>query len=127
MKTRKNNIRYIVVHSSKTLPEEFHISTPYHFLIHRNGKVEQSKKISFTDACIQIAYLGGVNKEKQVQDTRTEVQTDSLFNELIALSEKFPEAKIVGADKVFGETNNPGFNVKDWLKNYTPKILAEAA
>ena len=127
MKTSKNNIRYIVVHSSKTLPEELYISIPYHYIIHRNGSIGKSKKLSVTDACVQIAYLGGVDKEKQVQDTRTDPQTDSLFNKLVALSERFPEARIVGADEVFGKTNDPGFNVKDWLKNYTPKILAEAA
>ena len=127
MKTSKNNIRYIVVHSSKTLPEELYISIPYHYIIHRNGNIEKSKKISVTDACVQIAYLGGVDKEKHVTDTRTDPQTDSLFNKLVALSERFPEARIVGADEVFGKTNDPGFNVKDWLKNYTPKILAEAA
>jgi len=127
MRINKFNIRYIVVHSSKTLPEELYILIPYHYIIHRNGKIEKGKKLSVTDACIQIVYLGGVNKEMQVTDTRTNTQTDSLFNQLIVLSERFPEARIVGADEVFGETNNPGFDVKDWLKNYTPKILAEAA
>ena len=127
MKTNKFNIRYIVVHSTKTLPEELYISIPYHYIIHCNGNIEKSKKLSVTDACIQIAYLGGVNNEKEIQDTRTDVQSEALFNQIICLTERFPDAKIVGANEVFGEMNYPGFNVKDWLKNYTPQILAEAA
>lgn len=123
----KNNIRYIVVHSTKTLPEELYISIPYHYIIHRGGKIEKSKKLIASDTCVQIAYLGGVDKDKKPKDTRTDPQNDSLFNTLIMLSEKYPEARIVGADEVFGETNHPGFDVKQWLKSYTPKIIKDAA
>lgn len=127
MRTTKNNVRYIVVHSTQTLPHELHLSLVYHFIIHRNGKVVAGKKILSTDGCIQIAYLGGVDKDRNVLDTKTEKQNDALYNTLVKLSEKHSGAKIVSAEDVFGKQNNPGFDVKDWLKNYIPASLKSAA
>lgn len=123
----KKNIRYIVVHSTKTLPEETCFAVQHHYIIHRNGDMEKSKRLADDDKCVQIAYLGGIDSERKICDTKTVSQSESLFNLLIALTEKYAEAKIVGADEIFGATNDPGFNVRDWLKNYTPQIIKEAA
>jgi hypothetical protein len=127
MRTTKHNVRYIVIHSTQTLPHELHHSLIYHYIIHRNGKVVSGKKLLSTDGCIQIAYLGGIDKERNVLDTKTEKQSDSLYTTLVKLSEKHPAAKIVSAEEVFGKQNNPGFDVKTWLKNYVPTPLKSAA
>jgi len=127
MRTQKNNVRYIVVHSTQTLPHELHHSLVYHYIIHRNGKVAEGKKLLSTDGCIQIAYLGGIDKSGNVTDTKTEKQSESLYTTLIKLCEKHPQAKIVSAEDLFGKQNNPGFNVKDWLKSYVPASTKSAA
>lgn len=127
MRTTKHNVRYIVVHSTQTLPHELHYSLIYHYIIHRSGKVVAGKKLLSTDGCIQVAYLGGVDNDRNVSDTKTEMQSEALYSTLVKLSEKHPAAKIVSAEEVFGKQNNPGFNVKDWLKNYVPSSLKSAA
>jgi hypothetical protein len=127
MRTTKNNVRYIVVHSTQTLPHELHHSTVYHYIIHRNGKVAEGKKLLATDGCIQIAYLGGVDKERNILDTKTEKQSEVLYNTLVKLSGKHSHAKIVSAEEIFGKQNNPGFDVKEWLKTYIPASIKSAA
>jgi hypothetical protein len=127
MNRSKYNVRYIVVHSTQTLPTEMHIATPYHLLIHRSGRIEQSKKLQATDGCLQLAYVGGVEKNKEKKDTRTSKQTEILFQQIVQLSEQFPTAKIVGADEIFGDKHHPGFTLKEWLKNYMPPAIAQAA
>lgn len=127
MRTTKHNVRYIVIHSTQTLPHELHHSLVYHYTVHRNGKVAEGKKLLSTDGCIQIAYLGGIDKDRNVVDTKTEKQSDALYTTLVKLSEKHPAAKVVSAEEVFGKQNNPGFDVKSWLKNYVPAPLKSAA
>jgi N-acetylmuramoyl-L-alanine amidase len=123
----KTNVRYIVVHSTQTLPNELHQTVPFHFIIYRNGKIVREKKLGKADACVQIAYLGGIDKDRKAADTKTDQQCETLFKALVMLSEKYPEAKIVGADEIFGNVNDPGFNVKEWLKNFVPKSINPAA
>ena|SRR5438552_3005606 len=122
----KQNIRYIVVHSTQTLPTELYQSLTYHYFIHRNGKVVTGKKLTAGDGCVQVAYVGGIDKQRKVCDTTTSEQSEALFNMLITLSEKYPEAKIVSADEIFGKENFPGFNVRQWLKNFIPATLTRA-
>jgi hypothetical protein len=119
----KNSVSYIVVHSTQTLPSELHHSLPFNFIIHRNGRVVKEKKLSKGDKFLQIAYLGGIDKERNLLDTKTEQQSEALFNTLVMLSEKYPSAKIVGADEIFGKSNHPGFDVKEWLKNFVPRSI----
>jgi hypothetical protein len=116
-----------VIHSTQTLPHELNHSLVYHYIVHRNGKVAEGKKLLATDGCIQIAYLGGIDKDRNVLDTKTEKQSDSLYATLVKISEKHPAAKIVSAEEVFGKQNNPGFDVKTWLKSYVPSPLKSAA
>lgn len=122
----RQNIRYIVVHSTQTLPTELYQSLAYHYIIHRNGKVVKGKNLSASEGCLQIAYLGGVDKDRKIRDTKTPEQAEALYNELIKFSEKYPEAKIVSADKVFGKENLLGFDLKEWMKDFIPSSLNRA-
>jgi hypothetical protein len=46
---------------------------------------------------------------------------------IIVLSEEFPDAEIVGADKLYVYAYaNPGFDIKSWLRNYIPMFLQAA-
>jgi hypothetical protein len=123
----KNKVQNIVVHSTQTLPTELHHAFPFHYIIHRNGKISKGKPFEPDDVLIQIAYVGGINTEGELIDNRTTEQTVTLFNRLILLTEKFKKAKIIAADEQFGKMCYPGFDVKVWLKSYTPKSILTAA
>lgn len=123
----KNKVQNIVVHSTQTLPTKLHHAFPFHYIIHRNGKISKGKQYEPDDVLIQIAYVGGISEDGKLIDNRTTEQTVTLFNTLVLLTEKFKEAKIVGADEQFGKICYPGFHVKHWLKSYTPKTILTAA
>lgn len=123
----KNNIRYIVVHSTQTLATGLTNNLPFHYIIHRNGKVKKGKQFEPNDVIVQVAYIGGINAEGKLVDNRTKEQNETLFNTLLLFTEKFPKAKIIGADEQFGSLCYPGFNVKGWLKSYIPTSINPAA
>ncbi len=149
-------IKFIVVHCTATPPE-----TPidsiknywkknlgwknpgYHYIIKRNGDIVRlfpEEKPSngvkgHNQNSIHISYIGGVDKDGKPIDNRTDAQKHSMFNKLVALSEKYPDATILGhrdlspdkdGDGII-ETSEwvkhcPSFDVKEWLKNYTPDL-----
>lgn len=120
----KYNLKYIVVHSTRTMPGEPHTEGSFHYIVDRSGKAIKEKKLSEKDACLQVAYVGGLNKEGMLADTRSTAQTDKLFNQLVSLTEKYPQAKIIGAGELFSKDQHPGFDVKKWLKNYVPEVVS---
>lgn len=127
---KSNNIRYIVVHSTGTKSDMLLSQMdklPYHFLVTKAGKLLSLKKISGTDGTIEIALIGGLDKEGNQIDCRTELQNDTLFNKLVQLLEKYPNAKIVPADKVYLYAYpNPGFSLQQWITDYVPAFLRAA-
>jgi hypothetical protein len=122
--------RYIAVHCTATRQDAIisdQEKLPYHFLVTKNGRLINTKPIRAKDGTIEIAWVGGLNKYGRHRDNRTEAQKDTLFNTLIVLSEEFPDAEIVGADKLYVYAYaNPGFDIKSWLRNYIPMFLQAA-
>ena len=152
----KRTIKYIVVHCTASSPtatiesiqqfwkNELKWKNPgYHYIIKRNGEIvciNNEENISNGVAgnnkhSIHIAYIGGISKEGAPQDNRTSAQSHALFNKLVALSEKYPGAEILGHRDFSPDKNNNGvieqfewikycpcFNVREWLKNYVPDI-----
>lgn len=139
------NIKFIVVHCTATQPtatleaikkfwkeQRGWGDTPgYHYMIQRNGEIVQlldESKESYgayghNAECVHLAYIGGVDKEGKQQDNRSDQQKHSMFDKLVALSEKYPEAKILGHRDFPGVAKAcPCFDVKDWLKNYVPDL-----
>jgi hypothetical protein len=131
----KRFIKAIIVHSTATFDPK--VSQHYgffHYVVERNGEI---KKIhpentvvknlpNVDDEALHIAYAGGRNKSGALGDTKTPVQEESLFNKLVALSVKYPNAAIIGHSDLDATSNCPGFNVKEWLKNYEPDLLLRA-
>jgi hypothetical protein len=131
----KRFIKHIVVHSTATFDPK--ISQHYgffHYVVERNGEIKKIhseptiiKHIDQIDnEAIHIAYAGGRNKAGTLGDTRTPVQEEALFNKLVALSVKYPSAKIIGHNEIDATANCPGFSVKDWLKTYEPELNLRA-
>jgi N-acetylmuramoyl-L-alanine amidase len=127
----KRHIKYIIVHSTATFdPKISQFYGDFHFVVERGGEIKKihpettilKNVIAADNEAIHVAYAGGRNKSGNLGDTRTPVQEEALFNKLIALSVKYPSARIVGHDEFEASTGCPGFNVKEWLKHYEPEI-----
>ena len=144
----KRNIKFIVVHCTAT-PTNTSIESiksywknnlkwqnnGYHYIIQRDGTVVQitdELKIAngvagYNTASIHLSYIGGVDKNDKPIDNRTPAQKEAIFNLIIKLSNKYPQAEIKG-HRDFPNVHKacPSFDVKQWLKNYEPTILKVA-
>lgn len=127
----KRHIRYIIVHSTATFdPKVSQFYGNYHYVVERNGEIKKVnadativKNVEKVDnEAIHIAYAGGRNKSGTLGDTKTPSQEESLFNKIVALSIKYPSAAIVGHDELEPGSISPGFNVKEWIRNYEPDL-----
>ena len=137
-------IKYIVVHCTATPPEttidsiknywKQHLgwkNPGYHYIIKRNGDIINlfpEDKVSngvkgYNKNSVHISYIGGVDKNNTAIDNRTDAQKHAMFYKLVSLSEKYPKATILGHRDFPGVTKMcPSFDVKEWLKNYTPDL-----
>jgi hypothetical protein len=124
------NISYIVVHSTGTKPDMLLSDLdklPYHYLITKAGKLLNLKPVQSTDGTIEIALVGGLDREGNRVDCRTPQQDETLFNTLVLVTERYLEAKIMAADKLYVYSfPNPGFNVQQWIASYIPEFLRAA-
>ncbi len=129
-KKQQFNIRYIVVHTTGTKPgvvlNELD-KLPYHYLITKGGKLINLNPLQAKDGTIEIALSGGMDKKGNHVDTRTDAQSETLFNTLVMLSEAYPAAFLKGADEMYKYAfANPAFNLKEWLNSYVPVFLEAA-
>ena len=138
------NIKYIVVHCTATPPtatlesikrywkEQRGWDIPgYHYLIQRQGTLiqllDESKNSNGVYAhnsnCINIAYIGGVDKDGKSQDNRSDAQKHSMFDLIVSLTEKYPQAEVLG-HRDFPDVHKacPSFDVKQWLSEYEPNL-----
>src|SRR5262245_25638036 len=113
----QREIKYIVVHCTATAPgtklenirrywkEQLGWQNPgYHYIIQRNGEIVciypehliANGVKGYNTQSIHISYIGGIDKNNKPVDNRTEEQKEALFNKLVALTEKYPRAKIMG-------------------------------
>jgi N-acetylmuramoyl-L-alanine amidase len=141
----KRKINFIVVHCTAT-PSNATIDsikrywkavrkwndTPgYHYIIEANGKITQllsddknsNGVYKHNSECINIAYVGGVDKANEPKDTRTKAQEHAMFDLIVRLTEKYSKAKVMG-HRDFPDVHKacPSFDVKSWLADYTPDI-----
>lgn len=142
----KRNIQYIVVHCTGTLPtarleaiqrywkEVKKWNNPgYHYLIDRFGIVHQlqdEQKVAngvagHNKESIHVCYIGGEDANGRPRDTRTAEQKVALFDKVMELSERYPQAAILG-HRDFPNVAKacPCFDVGDWMENYLPKMAA---
>jgi N-acetylmuramoyl-L-alanine amidase len=141
----KRNIKYIVIHCTAT-PRNTTIESikrywkeqrgwgdtaGYHYIIEADGEVTQlvdevknSNGVYLHNSeCINIAYIGGVDKDAKPKDTRTRKQENAMFDLIVTLTEKYKGATVLG-HRDFPNVAKacPSFDVKTWLANYTPNI-----
>jgi N-acetylmuramoyl-L-alanine amidase len=139
------NIKYIVVHCTATPPTTTIDSikrywkeqrgwgdTPgYHYIIERDGNVIQLLDESLNSngvymhnsSCINLSYIGGVDKDNKPADNRSELQKHAMFDLIVSLTEKYPQAEVLG-HRDFPNVAKacPSFDVKTWLSEYEPNL-----
>lgn len=73
--------------------------------------------------CINIAYIGGIDKDGKPKDTRSRRQEEVMFDLIVTLTEKYKGASVLG-HRDFPNVAKacPSFDVKTWLANYTPNL-----
>lgn len=110
-------INYIVIHCTATQPdvkiesikrywrENLKWKNPgYHYMIKADGKTVNILPIDqisngvagWNSQIINISYIGGIDKNGNPKDTRTEEQKKSIVKLLRELKSTFPKAKIQG-------------------------------
>lgn len=110
-------INYIVIHCTATQPdvkiesikrywkENLKWKNPgYHYMIKADGKTVNTLPIDqisngvagWNSQIINISYIGGIDKNGNPKDTRTEEQKKSMIKLLRELKSTFPKAKIQG-------------------------------
>jgi N-acetylmuramoyl-L-alanine amidase len=106
----------------------------YHYIIKRNGDIVQlldenknsNGVYAHNSVCINISYIGGIDKDNNPIDNRTDVQKQAMFDKIIALTEKYKGAESLG-HRDFPNVHKacPSFDVKTWLKNHVPDVIAK--
>ena len=140
----KRSIKYLVVHCTGSPPATTIASIQnywkevrgwknpgYHYIIQSDGtivslfpedKVANGVK-GYNEHSIHISYIGGVDADNKPFDNRSDAQKISLYNKLVELSEKYPDAIILGHRDFPGVTKRcPSFDVKTWLSGYRPGL-----
>ena len=135
------NIRYIVIHCTAT-PSNTTVEsikryckevrgwgdTPgYHYLIDSNGNVinllDESKNsngvYAHNSQCINISYIGGIDKDGRPKDTRSLKQQEAMYNLIVELHRRYTQAEILGHRDFPGVKKAcPSFDVTTWLATY---------
>ena len=100
----------------------------YHYVIRRDGTVEEGREEAVVGAHVQgwnevsvgVCMVGGVNADdiNKAENNFTEAQFTSLKQLLVDLKTRYPKAKIQG-HRDFPDVKKacPSFEVKDWLKS----------
>ncbi len=101
----------------------------YHFVIELDGTLKEGRPLHRSGAhtkghnaeSIGICYVGGIDKDKNAKDTRTQAQRDTLNKIVDGLLEDYPEATIHGHNE-FAAKACPSFDVqKEFGKGATKK------
>lgn len=131
-------INLIVIHCAATKPNQdigraeidrWHrergwLGIGYHFVIRRNGKVENGRPLEKAGAHVQglnansigICLVGGLNAKGQPAPEFTAEQWDALETLVRTLKKQFPDARIAGHNE-FAAKACPSFNVQEWRKD----------
>lgn len=142
-------IKFIVLHCTATQPEAtvkaiqnywretLKWNNPgYHFIIERDGEVIQLQHIEKiangvagnNEHAIHISYIGGIDRKGKPIDNRTTPQKDSMFDKVVELTERYPDAKVVGHRDFPGVRKAcPSFDVRTWIESYEPDVKKNAA
>ena len=107
----------------------------YHYVVRLDGTLEEGRSVNldgahargYNQGSIAVCYIGGLNKDFDPKDTRTEPQLYALYNLLLGLTEIYPKATLHGHNE-FSSKACPSFNVQEQyssLINKTTEIMID--
>lgn len=90
----------------------------YHYVVFPTGKIISllpESQVSngvrgYNSTSINIAYVGGIDKQGRPVDNRTQAQKDALIDLLIYLKQQYQNAHIMGHRDIWGKDS------RKWLK-----------
>lgn len=90
----------------------------YHFVILRDGTIERGRAVEMAGAhckgnnadTIGVAYVGGINENKQSADTRTGAQKIALNVLLSDLVKQYPTIRKISGHRDYCNTACPSFD-----------------
>lgn len=104
----------------------------YHYVIDLDGKVEVGRPLSMDGAhcntkglsgkpynkhSVGICYVGGLDKNGNAKDTRTEAQKKAMRELIDSLMDKYPIIEVIGHRDASPDQNGDGQITKnEWLK-----------
>ena len=137
-KMRKET-KEIIVHCAATKPrmdigasdiDRWHrergwLKIGYHFVIKRDGTVETGRELEEVGAhakghnaiSVGICMVGGLSEDNEPETNFTADQWSSLENLVDDLTEKYPDAKVIGHNDISSKAC-PTFNVGEWYDGY---------
>lgn len=88
----------------------------YHYAVMPSGRIEQmlpEEEISngvqgYNSTSINVAYIGGIDRNGKAVDNRTSEQKKSLVELLKQLRERYPKARIMGHRDISPDKNGNG-------------------
>lgn len=138
------DVQYIVVHCSATPPradigakeidrmhrERGWLKIGYHFVIRRNGEIENGRGLhepgahveNYNHCSVGVCLIGGVDKTNQPVDNYTEEQMVTLASLVESLKDLYPQAHVVGHRDFPGVRKAcPCFDVQNWWMAVQPR------
>ena len=108
----------------------------YHYVIRRNGHTEVGRPESaigahatgFNKKSIGICLVGRVDKQGRGEANFYPLQLAALRALLVALSQRYPEAQIIGHRDTGAKKDCPSFDVAHWLMHdeiINPRLMAQ--
>lgn len=97
----------------------------YHFVIYLDGTIHDGRDISkigahttgYNTGSIGICYVGGLDKNGKIKDTRTYQQKNALYHLVKRLMEIYPIKEVKGHRDYSPDTNGDGVISKyEWIK-----------
>lgn len=104
----------------------------YHYVIDLDGKVEVGRPLSMDGAhcntkgvsgksynkhSVGICYVGGLDKDGNAKDTRTEAQKKAMRELIDSLMDKYPIIEVIGHRDASPDQNGDGQITKnEWIK-----------
>ena len=138
-KIKRKETKYIIIHSSETTPSEnlnskdlnkLHrqkgfLNVKYHFIITRDGEVEEGRDMEeigahtegYNDISVSVCLIGGVAVDSEVEPriNYTSRQWYELKKYVMYLRYVYSDATVLGFNEIETTQRSPYFDVQSWL------------
>ena len=137
---KRTKTNFIVVHCAATKPsmdtsaadiDRWHrergwLKIGYHFVVRRNGEIEEGRHIEevgahasgYNYSSVSVCLIGGLSEDgKSSENNFTEEQWESFGAVIDTLTNRYPNAKVIGHNDI-SKKDCPTFNVGEWYAQY---------